>query len=298
MNYNKLISAKVIADSISPYGQRITTLQISAPKFLDAEFEKHRMLSSNSSSDRAIPLSKMKEAPRYYPNEVRYNQPGMQGDESLPKEEVIKFHESLYGVWEAVIKMAGKWSNVHKQHINRYLLPFTIQHKVVTATDWDNFFRLRLADDAQPEIYELAEKMKDSIDESTPTILDAGEWHTPYVGKGYYSGVGKGPYNDMIAAIKCSVARCARVSYNNHDGSSPDVGKDLELYQMLLDSEHMSPFEHVATPRGSPYELGWIMDPAPLWPAGVTHIDREKTKWSGNFRNWIQYRKLVEQGVK
>ena len=52
------ISAKIILDSVSN-NIRLTTMQLKAPKFLDAEFEKHRMLSSNSSSDRAIPLEKM-----------------------------------------------------------------------------------------------------------------------------------------------------------------------------------------------------------------------------------------------
>ena len=50
-----MIEAKIILDSISTHGIRLTTIQTKAPKFLDAEFEKHRMISSNSSSDRALP---------------------------------------------------------------------------------------------------------------------------------------------------------------------------------------------------------------------------------------------------
>jgi hypothetical protein len=47
-----------------------------------------------------------------------------------------------------------------------------------------------------------------------------------------------------------SAARCGRVSYLNHDGSDPDVEKDLELFAKLRDSDpmHPSPLEHIAAP--------------------------------------------------
>jgi hypothetical protein len=35
-----------------------------------------------------------------------------------------------------------------------------------------------------------------------------------------------------------SVARCARVSYDNHDGTKSNLTKDLELYQMLHEENH------------------------------------------------------------
>ena len=86
------IYAKVVADSVAN-GIRLTTLQIKAPKFIDAEFEKHRMLSSNSSSDRAIPFTKLADRPYFLPLDVRLNQSGMQGIEVMSDDEVAKFHE-------------------------------------------------------------------------------------------------------------------------------------------------------------------------------------------------------------
>ena len=52
------ISAKVIRDSISEYN-RITTIEISLPKILLAEFGTHRVFSRSFSSSRAIPTAKL-----------------------------------------------------------------------------------------------------------------------------------------------------------------------------------------------------------------------------------------------
>lgn len=62
-----MISAKVIADSIlkpdydnNPVS-RITTMIVTFPRFILAEFNTHRMFSRNSASSRAIPFEKMLE---------------------------------------------------------------------------------------------------------------------------------------------------------------------------------------------------------------------------------------------
>lgn len=53
------ISAKIIADSISPQGNRITSFILTYPRFIHAELMTHRMFSRNSASSRAIPFAKM-----------------------------------------------------------------------------------------------------------------------------------------------------------------------------------------------------------------------------------------------
>jgi len=55
----------------------------------------------------------------------------------------------------------------------------------------------------------------------------------------------------------------------------------------LFAHKHMSPFEHVATPI--PLNDQNFQD-----MTGVTHRDIQGDSWSGNFRKFIQYRKLVE----
>lgn len=47
----------MLADSIAS-GVRLTTLQVTMPRIVLAEFNTHRMLSRNSASSRAIPVEK------------------------------------------------------------------------------------------------------------------------------------------------------------------------------------------------------------------------------------------------
>lgn len=54
-----MYDAKIIADSIMPAGNRITTMEVVMPRIVLAEFNTHRMLSRNSASSRAIPFKKM-----------------------------------------------------------------------------------------------------------------------------------------------------------------------------------------------------------------------------------------------
>lgn len=292
-----MITAKIIADSISDSQIRIVTMELNYPRFIHSEFMTHRMFSRNASSSRAIPIEKMikqvQENPAM-PIHWGKNQPGMQAREELHETAVVK------QMWNFAGQDARCWADqlnrqgCHKQIANRLLEPYQYIKVIVTATEWDNFFKLRLHPDAQPEIQELAKQMKKAMDESTPKLLRYGEWHLPYVPtdiqeNGLWDYIDTDcPVFDYEKAIKCSVARCARVSYLNHDNSSPDVEKDIALYNKLLEAWHMSPFEHQATPMDfakDTYELNW--------EEGVTHKDRKDNFWSGNFRGWIQYRQLL-----
>jgi hypothetical protein len=54
---------------------------------------------------------------------------------------------------------------------------------------------------------------------------------------------------------------------------------------------HASPVEHQATPIHYPQsDYGW--------EEGITHIDRNMDFWSGNFRDWIQHRKMLPNECK
>ena len=162
-------------------------------------------------------------------------------------------------------------------------MPYQYITVIVTATEWDNFFHLRLAHDAQPEIQELAKCMKKAMDESTPKILSPGEWHLPYVTREERATVAK----ELLPKI--SGRRCARISYLNHDKTNPDVNQDIARADELITLKHLSPFEHQATPMKSSVCL-IVRD----MEKGATHVDRDDSQWSGNFRGWIQYRKLFE----
>ena len=79
---------------------------------------------------------------------------------------------------------------------------------------------------------------------STPMLVDRG-WHLPLV-PDYAELRADGFSVESIARI--SAGRCARVSYLTHHGQR-DPHADLTLCERLIASGHLSPLEHVATPR-------------------------------------------------
>lgn len=228
------ISAKVIAHSSHDGCPDLITIQARYPRFIHPEFMTHRVFSRNASSSRAVPIDRMIQDvldDPAMPVEWGSNKAGMQAGAQI--ENIIGARTEWLEAMHWAVTSAKELSRLglHKQIVNRVLEPFGHISVVITATDWDNFFALRCHPDADPTMRALAEAMCDAIDLSTPWNLEIGEWHKPYGGM-----------------LKHSAARCARVSYLNHDGTEPDTGKDDDLAQMLIDSGHWSPFEHQATP--------------------------------------------------
>jgi thymidylate synthase ThyX len=272
-----IITAKVVEDSIAENGVRLTTMQLTYPRFIHAEFMTHRVFSRNASSSRAIPVAKMIEQVRTNPAMPIHwgkNQPGMQANEELQGEERLQAIRQ----WKLAAERAADSANImnmigaHKQVANRILEPFQYMHVIVTATEWENFFELRAHPDAQPEIHALALVMRTAKEQSAPRYLHDGQWHLPYVKlveRARYHG-------DTDLLLKLSGARCARVSYLTHDGQEPEVEKDVALYERLVGSRplHASPIEHQATPMESAHH------------------------WSGNLRGWMQHRKILESTME
>lgn len=318
------ISAKVVADSISEAGARITTFEIEYPRFIHAEFMTHRLLSRNAASSRAIPVSKAIERIREIPAKPVHwgkNQKGMQASEECNNkvslgmfktggEEIVavNYKVSAETAWNIAADQACNIAEefdkagYHKQIVNRLTEPFQFMKVVVTATEWSNFFALRLHKDAQPEIRELANVMKGAMLLSRPDPLKTGEWHVPYV-ESYRDFSGQLGYfvdGESIStedAIKVSASCCAQVSYRALDQS---LEKALKIYDALVSSKpvHASPFEHQAmAPKWDEFDLNLSSEDGPLlenMPEGFTHEDRLGRMWSGNFQGWIQYRQLLK----
>src|SRR5580692_11583097 len=83
-------AARVVLDSVSPAGVRLTTLEVTFPRFVLAEFNTHRMFSRNSASSRAVPTSKLLERVEtdpVLPLEWGRNKAGMSADDLLSPEE-------------------------------------------------------------------------------------------------------------------------------------------------------------------------------------------------------------------
>jgi thymidylate synthase ThyX len=312
------IEAKVIADSISVRGERLTTFLLTFPRIILAEFNTHRAFSRNSASSRAIPFKKMVESVEnnpFIPIAWQKDHKGMQGTEYLTHPLEIKEAE---GMWRRSLECALTTSKdvyragVTKQLCNRLLEPFMWHTVICTATDYENFFELRCpeyivnwypanrpealepaqasfrskkdaiartngeCDDwteedwrevnisqAEIHIQALAEAMWDAMNESTPKVLQAGEWHIPFGEED----------------VKIATAKCARVSYTTVGSTSNNSHTaDIELYNRLLESGHMSPFEHCAQ----------VMEPERYF----------EKPYSRNFRGFMQYREIVESTLQ
>lgn len=280
-------SVKILADSINPVEDRLTTFELSYPRFIHAEFMTHRLFSRNAASSRAIPISKMIERvldDPALPLHWGKNQKGMQAAQELSLPDIDRAREIWLDARNRAVEQASMLNglDVHKQIVNRLLEPFMFITVICTATEWTNFFYLRDSEFAMPEIAWLAREMKMQYAASEPVYSGVGDPHLPLVAWdeenkasplfvsradaaacGVSSIAGYWPF-----LAKISVARCARVSYLTHDGKR-DLADDLRLYDQLKTNGHWSPFEHVAR---------------------ACHDHRR----SGNFIGWEQHRKQFE----
>lgn len=262
------ITADVIADSIGPANVRITTLKLEFPRWLLPQFNTHRVFSRNAASSRAIPVAKMierVEADSAKPLVWRYAQKGMTpaGELSDPDSADAEF---IWDMAEAAMMSAARSLaeiGVAKEQANRLLEPFAHVQVLVTATDWRNFFDLRIHGDAQQEIRVLAEAMRDAMDSNKPQRLQAGEWHLPFVTED------ERREKTLYELLRFSTARSCRVSYWLQDGTPPTWEKDEALHDKEKASGHWSPFEH---------------------PALALTTDKRYR----NFRAWRQYRDLLD----
>ena len=303
------ITAKVVCDSVSEQGVRLTTFEIEYPRFIHGELMTHRVLSKNSSSSRAIPIQKMLDqiennmaTPVYWGK----NKSGMQADEEVTGLEKdmsqLEWKNAYYKTKESVEWMVDT-PNLHKQVPNRLTEPFQMMKVVITGTDWDNFFNLRIHPDAQPEICMLAYKMYKAMENSKPQLLKVEDWHLPYV-KRLYDGYAEWLATDDAAeqeltleeAIKYSAASCASVSYRTEGMTLEKADK---IFDMLIKAEviHASPFEHLATPVKPKFnELGLVRvncSEPQSWEDGITHMNKQGQLCSGNLRGFISYRHLL-----
>lgn len=241
-------SAKIITDSVSPSGHRLTTFEVVMHRFVLAECNTHRAFSRNSASSRARPVAKTIEQvltdpafPLVWPAE----QKGMQGGADLASGD----QGEARGLWlkardeavEAALAMCRL--GLHKSVVNRIIEPFMWHTAIISATDLDGFWRQRCSPLAQPEMRALAEAMRVAYDMSDPMFVAYGEWHLPYIQPNELDEY------DEIELRQISAARCARVSYLTHAGVR-DPSEDLSMYARLVsaDPPHASPLEHVAMP--------------------------------------------------
>jgi len=240
-----MITAKIVADSLSVTirDKRLTSFILTYPRFIHSELMTHRMFSRNAASSRAIPIQKFIEdvlTDPAMPIHWGAKQKGMQADNEVNEETKIKAMRIWHSARDSAVSYAAELHELglHKQVANRLMEPFFHMTTLVTATEYENFFKLRAHAAAQPEIRELAYKMQDALKENTPERKAIGDWHIPF-GDKFVDGL------TIDQKLKIATARAARVSYKTFEGEI-DYDKDYALHDQLLQEGHHSPFEHCA----------------------------------------------------
>jgi thymidylate synthase ThyX len=280
--FDTMITAKIILDSINPMDVRLTTFELTYPRFIHSEFMTHRMLSRNAASSRAIPVEKMIAAVAENPAQPERwgaNQKGMQAYEECSNALACStlWNQARFGAIDHAKEMV--MLGLHKQIANRLLEPWAHITVVCTGTEYKNFFALRAHPMAQPEFQVLAFRMLNAYLKSKPQNLLWGAWHLPYIRP-----------DDEIELInlgidrnkclpKISAARCARVSYLNQNGVR-NIDDDIALYDRLV--------------AGKPLHASALEHPAKAWPGAklARYGISGSSKLRSNFHpSWKQLRK-------
>lgn len=299
------VSAKVILDSISHEGVRLTTMELRYPRFIHSEFMTHRVFSRNASSSRAVPVEKLIEEAENspaMPERWGIHNTGMQdGGTMTPFGEKTARDDWLAARDAAVARvktMISRQERCSKQIINRILEPFTHITVLVSSTFWANFDVLRADSAADPTMQALANAVISARNLSEPTQRVMGDWHLPFIVRENDEDIHAAmsyaldtisPQDATLENLdryvinvlcRVSAARCARVSYLTHDQRKPTIEEDLDLFGRLMTQRplHASPAEHQATPDS----LRLISDSAFGWADRAQH---------GNFVGWKQFRK-------
>ena len=267
-----MIAAKIVADSISEKGARITTWDLTYPRFILAEVNTHRMCARGSASSRAIPIAKILESVEKDPAmPIHYgaNQAGMQARSVLSKEDEQWAKDIILDLRDKAVDAAKMLAEVglHKQVANRYLEPWFHMRTVLTTTTVANLLSLRVHEDAQPEFAELGEKMLSSLENSDPFQVGKYGWHLPFVSLQEQGALKEAGYSTQTIAW-ISAARCGAVSYVNHNNRK-DWDAEVERARGFMRSGHGGPLEHACSAHDLPH-------------------------WEGPFYGWKQLRKFSE----
>lgn len=263
-----MLSATVIADSITPIGCRVTTFELVCPKQMVAQFNTHGMVRRDSASSRAIPTLRIMGQVQHNPYlpAWKYRQRGMQPAGLMSPEDALKATRIERNMRAAMLYYVGQLEaiNAAKEDINRYLEAWMWTTIVTTATEWDNYLNLRDHSDAQDAHAQLAHQMRVARDNSVPILRDPYAqdhscWHLPYISDEERETLPA----EVLPPV--SASRCAAVSYFRQ-GSSGDLERELQRARGLVADKHWSPLEMPC--RAMPDDA-----------------------WAGPFQGWLQLRK-------
>lgn len=270
------IAAEPVLASIHPTtGARITTMRVTMPTFLLAQFNKHRAFSSNTSSSRAIPTERYLELATFCPTEFPSAQKGMKGGPPLEGDAAsLRWKQAQADAIEAASDLAKL--GVHKEIANRRVVADAWSEVLVTATTWRNFFGQRCGGGAQGEHQAVARAMHGALLRSRETAKER-HWHLPFVTDEELETSGLSPF----ALGFVSAGRCRRISYGRVVADT--LENDYKRGTECLALGHMSPLEHQAEARfatdyrTSNFGGGWLQFRA-MHPQQACPIESEWTE--------------------
>ena len=237
------------------------------------------------------------------------------GGEGITKQLCNRILEPF--LWHTVLLTSTEFENFFKQRCPKYEIyagPEDTPEYFCSGRSWEDFMKSNngLAGDfnteniverlqysksgAEIHMQILAESIWDAMNESTPKLLQNGEFHIPFGDNFDGNEILKlgCDNNDIISdfivsnEVKISTARCARLSYNTFDGEI-NYQKDIELHDKLLNDEHWSPFEHCARTMSN-------KEYANFSKTSLSNLDNRVIDigWVNNFRGFIQYRYMLQ----
>lgn len=226
-------------------------------------------------------------------------------------------------MWHTVIISATEWENFFALRCPEYIIMDRIYRSKkdvykefplngISGILEPNDFNWLLLNKGQAEIHimALAEAIWDAKNESEPKLLEDGQWHIPFGDNLPNEQIDRFIFNHPETdternqiRIKVATARCARISYTvlGEEGRENAIQKDIQLHDRLLESGHMSPFEHCARVMNN-YEYDKHINGVIQSYRGSSDRDgimlsidnlEDINGWSGNFRGFVQYRKTI-----
>jgi hypothetical protein len=257
------MKAKVLCHSENPAYYELITLEVTFPRFILAEWNTYGSIAKNASSSRAINTKKYRERVENDPS-----MPVWWGKQQEGMSAAVEVDEATRSLiqqdWDRArhylldFHRRNEERGLHKQLLNRALELWAWVTVVATANleAWQHLLFERNHPDAQPEFRAIAIEIERALEKSTPTRLEVGQWHLPYIYQKDRDEVSATYLHDAEYALaKISSARCARASYLTQHGVR-DLSKDVALFEETLVPDqdcdpdarpgHYSPTEHPA----------------------------------------------------
>lgn len=308
-------AAKILADSLSPLGDRLTSFEITFPRIVLAEFNTHRMFSRNSASSRAIPvrkiMSRVLEDP-FIPVYWGKNQPGMSAAKQLDDEEQAQAEQ----IWLCQRDMAVD----------------TVMKLQLGEQRSDELFRQTLEvqrDDPKINV-SLYARMIELYEQPDPEdafalnvhkqianrLLEPWMWHTVIVTATEWSNFFALRTEASAQPEIRAIAELMHPLYHEHEPVQLSYADwHLPLVNTgEFDNSDISP-QAISTGRccrvsylthdgkrdpGKDIEMhddllkNGHMSPFEHPARPMTKVEKDSSPWAGNFYGWVQYRKTLE----